>query len=119
VFKGESKVRLLPLSRLRSRKTKNPSLHPLKKKATTTVSRSGRRRCLRRVHIKALRHQLCRVIRYAFLFILPFQGDNKGVAIRVATHHRSQSEHSLEGLRKSPLTVDSHTVAGLVVPVAT
>ncbi|MQL97621.1 hypothetical protein Taro_030310 [Colocasia esculenta] len=28
-------------------------------------------------------------------------------------------EHSLEGLRKSPLTVDSHTVAGLVVPVAT
>ncbi|MQL88590.1 hypothetical protein Taro_021150 [Colocasia esculenta] len=28
-------------------------------------------------------------------------------------------EHSLEGLRKSSLTVDSHTVAGLVVPVAT
>ncbi|MQM17017.1 hypothetical protein Taro_049981 [Colocasia esculenta] len=28
VFKGQSKVRLLPLGRLRSRKTKNPSLHP-------------------------------------------------------------------------------------------
>ncbi|MQL74513.1 hypothetical protein Taro_006871, partial [Colocasia esculenta] len=43
VFKGQSKVRLLPLGRLRSRKTKNPSLHPLKKKATTAVSRSRRR----------------------------------------------------------------------------
>ncbi|MQL94615.1 hypothetical protein Taro_027269 [Colocasia esculenta] len=38
VFKGQSKVRLLPLGRLRSRKTKNPSLHPLEKKATTDVS---------------------------------------------------------------------------------
>ncbi|MQL79173.1 hypothetical protein Taro_011622 [Colocasia esculenta] len=28
-------------------------------------------------------------------------------------------ERALEGLRKSPLTVDSHTAAGLVVPVAT
>ncbi|MQM14361.1 hypothetical protein Taro_047293 [Colocasia esculenta] len=28
-------------------------------------------------------------------------------------------ERTLEGLRKSPLTVDSHTAAGLVVPVAT
>ncbi|MQM04471.1 hypothetical protein Taro_037268 [Colocasia esculenta] len=168
VFKGQSKVRLLPLGRLRSRKTKNPSLHPLKKKATTAVSRSRRRRCLRRVHVKASRRLLCRVIRYTFLFILPFQeGDNKGVAIRVVTRCRSQSEndsssvairyalypytffrylksaevweerdegcvafkeatgalsrseHSLEGLRKSPLTVDSHTVAKLVVPIAT
>ncbi|MQM22538.1 hypothetical protein Taro_055591 [Colocasia esculenta] len=34
VFKGHSKVRLLPLGRLRSRKTKNPSIHPLEKKAT-------------------------------------------------------------------------------------
>ncbi|MQL86609.1 hypothetical protein Taro_019140, partial [Colocasia esculenta] len=48
VFKGQSKVRLLPLGRLRSRKTKNPSLHPLKKKAMTAASRSRRRRCLRR-----------------------------------------------------------------------
>ncbi|MQM15901.1 hypothetical protein Taro_048853 [Colocasia esculenta] len=53
VFRGQSKVRLLPLGRLRSRKTKNPSLHPLEKKATTAVSRSRRRRCLRHVHIKA------------------------------------------------------------------
>ncbi|MQM18615.1 hypothetical protein Taro_051612 [Colocasia esculenta] len=69
-----SKVRLLPLGRLRSRKTKNPSLHPLKKKATTAVSRSRRRRCLRRVHVEASRRSLCRVIRYAFSFIFPFQG---------------------------------------------
>ncbi|MQL83942.1 hypothetical protein Taro_016435, partial [Colocasia esculenta] len=41
------------------------------------------------------------------------------VAIGKATGPSSLSEHSLEGLRKSPLTVDSHTVAGLVVPVAT
>ncbi|MQM00800.1 hypothetical protein Taro_033544 [Colocasia esculenta] len=74
VFKGQTKVRLLPLGRLRSRKTKNPSLHPLEKKATTAVSRSRRRRCLRRVHIKASRRLLCHVIRYAFLFIFPFQG---------------------------------------------
>ncbi|MQL90034.1 hypothetical protein Taro_022621 [Colocasia esculenta] len=42
VFKGQSKVRLFPLGRLRSRKTKNPILHPLKRKATTAVSRSRR-----------------------------------------------------------------------------
>ncbi|MQM12106.1 hypothetical protein Taro_045018 [Colocasia esculenta] len=50
------------------------------------------------------------------------------VAIRFPPRRRSLSrphipcvrlEHSLEGLRKSPLTVDSHTAAGLVVPVAT
>ncbi|MQL86647.1 hypothetical protein Taro_019173 [Colocasia esculenta] len=49
------------------------------------------------------------------------------VAIRFPPRRRSLSrphtpcvrlEHSLEGLRKSPLTVDSHTVVGLVVPVA-
>ncbi|MQL86315.1 hypothetical protein Taro_018859 [Colocasia esculenta] len=91
VFKGQSKVRLLPLGRLRSRKTKNPSLHPLKKKATTSVSRSRRHRCLRRVHVKASRHPPCRITRYAFSFIFPFQGDNKGVAIRVATRYTSQS----------------------------
>ncbi|MQM22440.1 hypothetical protein Taro_055492, partial [Colocasia esculenta] len=38
VSKGQSKVRLLPLGRLRSRKTKNPSLHPLRKKATTALA---------------------------------------------------------------------------------
>ncbi|MQL73379.1 hypothetical protein Taro_005711 [Colocasia esculenta] len=50
------------------------------------------------------------------------------VAIRFPPQRRSLSrpytpcvrlEHSREGLRKSPLTVDSHTVARLVVPVAT
>ncbi|MQL73393.1 hypothetical protein Taro_005738 [Colocasia esculenta] len=50
------------------------------------------------------------------------------VAIRFPPRRRSLSrlhipcvrlEHSLEGLRKSPLTVDSHTATGLVVPVAT
>ncbi|MQM22719.1 hypothetical protein Taro_055775 [Colocasia esculenta] len=50
------------------------------------------------------------------------------VAIRFPPQRRSLSrphtpcvrlEHALEGLRKSPLTVDSHTAAGLVVPVAT
>ncbi|MQL74402.1 hypothetical protein Taro_006754 [Colocasia esculenta] len=61
VFKGQIKVRLLPLGRLRSRKTKNPSLHPLKRKATTAVSRSRRRHCLRRVQIKASRRLLCRI----------------------------------------------------------
>ncbi|MQL76220.1 hypothetical protein Taro_008606 [Colocasia esculenta] len=79
VFRGQSKVRLLPLGRLRSWKTKNPSLHPLKKKATTAVSRSRRRRFLRRVHVKASRRPLCRFIRYAFLFILPFQGSQPSV----------------------------------------
>ncbi|MQL86517.1 hypothetical protein Taro_019051 [Colocasia esculenta] len=79
VFEGQSKVRLLPLGRLRSRKTKNPSLHPLKKKATTTVSRSRRRHCLRRVHIKASRRPSCRIIRYAFLFIFPFQGSQPSI----------------------------------------
>ncbi|MQL96704.1 hypothetical protein Taro_029377 [Colocasia esculenta] len=74
VFKGQSKVRLLPLGRLRSRKTKNPSLHPLKNKAMTAVSRSGRCRRLRCVHNKASRRPFCRFIRYAFLFTLPFQG---------------------------------------------
>ncbi|MQM23704.1 hypothetical protein Taro_056771, partial [Colocasia esculenta] len=34
VFEGQSKVRLLPLGRLRSRKTKNSSLPPQKRKAT-------------------------------------------------------------------------------------
>ncbi|MQL90283.1 hypothetical protein Taro_022881 [Colocasia esculenta] len=56
------------------------------------------------------------------------EGDWTIVAIRIPPRRRSLSrphtpcvrlEHSLEGLRKSPLTVDSHTVAGLVVPVAT
>ncbi|MQM21621.1 hypothetical protein Taro_054664 [Colocasia esculenta] len=57
------------------------------------------------------------------------QGSDAGyVAIRFPHRRRSLSrphtpcvrlEHSLEGLHKSPLTVDSHTVAGLVVPVAT
>ncbi|MQL82458.1 hypothetical protein Taro_014939 [Colocasia esculenta] len=50
------------------------------------------------------------------------------VAIRFPPQRRSLSrphtpcvrlERALEGLRKSPLTVDSHTAAGLVVPVAT
>ncbi|MQL84435.1 hypothetical protein Taro_016934, partial [Colocasia esculenta] len=62
VFKGQIKVRLLSLGRLRSRKTKNLHLHPLKRKATTTVSRSRRRHCLHRVHMKASRRPSCRVI---------------------------------------------------------
>ncbi|MQM09822.1 hypothetical protein Taro_042700 [Colocasia esculenta] len=165
VFKGQSKVRLLPLGRLRSRKTKNPSLHPLKKKATTTVSRSGRRQRLRRVHNKASRHPLCRVISFhgAMRFWVrrrqQRRRDPSSDTLHVATsllksgrnatraasrsskrqgHCRDQYrfppqrrslsrphipcvrlEHSLEGLHKSPLTVDSHTVSGLVVPVAT
>ncbi|MQL70041.1 hypothetical protein Taro_002328 [Colocasia esculenta] len=50
------------------------------------------------------------------------------VAIRFPPQRRSlsrphtpcvQLERALEGLRKSPLTVDSHMAAGLVVPVAT
>ncbi|MQL77580.1 hypothetical protein Taro_009976 [Colocasia esculenta] len=79
VFKGQSKVRLLPLGRLRSRKMKNPSLHPLKKKATTSVSRSRKRHCLRHVHVKASRRHLCRITRYAFSFIFPFQGSQPSI----------------------------------------
>ncbi|MQM05362.1 hypothetical protein Taro_038165, partial [Colocasia esculenta] len=75
----QSKVRLLPLGRLRSRKTKNPHLHPLKRKATTTVSRSRRRHYLRRVHMKASRRPFCRIIRYAFPFIFPFQGSQPSI----------------------------------------
>ncbi|MQL92153.1 hypothetical protein Taro_024775 [Colocasia esculenta] len=68
VFEGQSKVRLLSLGRLRSMKTKNPSLHPLERKVTTPVSRSRRRHCLRRIHMKASRRPSCRIVRYAFPF---------------------------------------------------
>ncbi|MQM00333.1 hypothetical protein Taro_033061 [Colocasia esculenta] len=152
VFKGQSKVRLLPLGWMRSRKTKNPSLHPLEKKATTAlVLHLNIKRRLRWWRSRALRFWVRRrqerhrnpssdTLHVAISLLK--SGRN---ATRVASrsrrrqgHRRDQYkfppqrrslsrphipcvrlEHSLEGLHKSPLTVDSHTVAGLVVPVAT
>ncbi|MQM06797.1 hypothetical protein Taro_039626 [Colocasia esculenta] len=140
---------------------KSPSL---KKKATTALSRSRRRHCLRRVHVVSppSEHQeVTALVVITFISVLRFwvrrrhdqrrnpNSDTRPVAIRrrhrlrrdtrrrhnprryqckFPPHRRSLSrphtpcvrlEHSLEGLRKSPLTVDSHTAAGLVVPVAT
>ncbi|MQM06098.1 hypothetical protein Taro_038916 [Colocasia esculenta] len=130
VFKSHSKVRLLSLGRLRSRKTKNPHLHPLKRKATTTVSRSRRRPFLRRVQKGAKRRLIRRIISALRFWVRWRQwrhryllSDIRHVAIRFPPQRRSLSrphtpcvrlERSREGLRKSPLTVDSHTAAGLV-----
>ncbi|MQM22718.1 hypothetical protein Taro_055774 [Colocasia esculenta] len=124
MFEGQSKVRLLPLGRLRSRKTKNSSL----------PHRKGRRpgHCRDTEGVAAYVAFILGALRF---WVRRRQkkrrnqnSDIPHVAIRFPPQRRSLSrpyipcvrlEHSLEGLRKSPLTMDSHTVAGLVVPVAT
>ncbi|MQM11848.1 hypothetical protein Taro_044760, partial [Colocasia esculenta] len=116
----------------------NPQLCPSEEKATPPLSLSRRRLRLCRVKEKGRRHCICRFTRFVNALLVwvrrrhparRHQGSDVAyVAIKFPPQRRSLSrphtpcvrlEHALEGLRKSPLTVDSHTAAGLVVPVAT
>ncbi|MQL82096.1 hypothetical protein Taro_014563, partial [Colocasia esculenta] len=116
----------------------NPQLRPSEEKATLPLSRSRRRLCLCRVQEKGRRRCICRFTRFVSALLVWVRrrhperrhqvSDVADVAIRFPPQRRSLSrphtpcvrlERALEGLCKSPLTVDSHMAAGLVVPVAT
>ncbi|MQL69926.1 hypothetical protein Taro_002248 [Colocasia esculenta] len=118
-------MRLLPLGRLRSRKNRTRSLHLQLQKATFIWSRSPEgdsqhvasaalgEKATSKSSRSVRRHGGRRDQVYLISVHCEEECDALPVAILVAT------EHSLEGLRKSPLTMDSHMAAGLVVPVAT
>ncbi|MQM18882.1 hypothetical protein Taro_051880 [Colocasia esculenta] len=116
----------------------NPQLCPSEEKETRPLSRSRRRLGLCRVQEKGSRHYICRFTRFVSALLVWVRrrhparrnrrSDSCYVAIRFPPQRRSLSrphtpcvrlERALEGLRKSPLTVDSHTAARLDVPVAT
>ncbi|MQL91493.1 hypothetical protein Taro_024106 [Colocasia esculenta] len=133
-----NEVRLLSLGRLRSRKTRTHNSVPLKRRrrASCRVQEGA-------VGPVAFRRKEGDTASVALLGLISallvwvrrrhparrHQGSDAAyVAIRSPPQRRSLSrphtpcvrlERALEGLRKSPLTVDSHTAAGLVVPVAT